>query len=331
MLAGENVWEEAPPTAKQSISIQRASNEVLSSTAELMEFIVNGTPRDQAVRQPAFEQLVSFLASVRMRDGSLIGKRIVSPLPTDRQQQLDQALSNALESVNIPSDVVERNPGISPVAMQALAGYFTRFLQEGRALPELIPVLPESEDAVDIYRRILGRINSHLAPVFGTSGQVHRYSLLVVNWMRGWSLARIIRSNIRYLEDRNQEVRLSTVIRRAMEDIEKVARFLAPKYTSCYIDILRWFLVNQDEQDLADQIPELNVWLEFGASQTTQLSLIGLGLSRTSAIAISEFIVNDSLDEDGARDWLLQQDWDILEVPRLVVAEVRRLLESIPT
>ncbi len=65
------------------------------------------------------------------------------------------------------------------------------------------------------------------------------------------------------------------------------------------IDVLQHHLKQVDRADLSEQMPNVNLWLGFGASQQTQLSMMGLGLSRTTAIALSEFIVDDSLMDEG--------------------------------
>lgn len=107
---------------------------------------------------------------------------------------------------------------------------------------------------------------------------------------------------------------------------KQVARFLAPRYLSCYIDILRQNLVNVERGDLVDQVPDVNVWLEFGASQQTQLSMMGLGLSRTTAIALSEFIVDDKLTEAEVLLRISALSVESLGLPLAIQREVKALI-----
>jgi hypothetical protein len=53
--------------------------------------------------------------------------------------------------------------------------------------------------------------------------------------------------------------------------------------------------------------------------------LMSLGLSRTSAIMISELIADDKLDEEACLRWLEDRDLEMLDLPSLVVQEIRRL------
>ena len=144
--------------------------------------------------------------------------------------------------------------------------------------------------------------------------------------MRGHSLARIIGSRIKYLKDKNREYDLAGTIRSVMDDVEQIARFTAPRYLSCYIDLLRLHLEQQGRSDLASQMPDVNLWLEFGASQQTQLSMMGLGLSRTSAIALSEFIVDDKLSETAVIEKIAELKLDSLGIPLAIVREIKALL-----
>ena len=235
--------------------------------------------------------------------------------------RLDEAIKVAGEELPVPSRIIGRNPGISPYSMLDLLEYFRAFQ---RPHAELLPVPPESEDAVDVYVHVLGRINTHLGDV--TVGRDFALAILVVQWMRGYPLSRLIQKRVDYFVRKDRPYRLPSVIRSTMQDVEEVARFRVPKYTACYIDLLKLFLTEIGEESLANEIPDLNVWLEFGASQTTQLSLMGVGLSRTSAIALSGFIADDSLDETAVLEWLRAADLDGIDLPRPIVSEIKRLL-----
>lgn len=112
-----------------------------------------------------------------------------------------------------------------------------------------------------------------------------------------------------------------------MKDVEEVARFLAPKYLSCYIDILKQYLQSVGRSELFPADLDINVLLEFGVPGGTQPSLMGLGLSRTSALAISELIASDSLSEEECVVWLQRNSWEERDLPSLVKKEIRTALQ----
>ncbi len=113
-----------------------------------------------------------------------------------------------------------------------------------------------------------------------------------------------------------------------MRDVEEFARFKFAKFSSCYIDILRYYLNTSDKKDLAERIPDLNIWLEFGVSQGTQVSLISLGLTRQTAISLSEFIAKDNLSKEECIAWLLKTDLNTLQISPLVTEEIRSKLTA---
>lgn len=271
---------------------------------------------------PKYEHVLGYLFGHVFRNGSLRSSRLASRFPEDFIRKLDEVLVAARDSLHTPIVIVERNPGISPLAMDALLGYFEKF---DKPLEELLPKYPEDSDAATSFKRIFSRINKYLAPdtrPFGSVDmRVFALAILVVNWMRGHPLARLISDR----ENRYPSEPLPKLIRDSMDDVERVARFLAPKYVSCYTDILRHFLVSSGRGDLANLLPDLTLWLEFGASQQTQLSLMSLGLSRTSAIFLSDFIPDDSLDEEGCIRWLRETNLKSLDLPRLVIQEAERV------
>jgi hypothetical protein len=65
--------------------------------------------------------------------------------------------------------------------------------------------------------------------------------------------------------------------------------------------------------------------LELGVSRVTEVSLMALGLSRTSVVALSEFIVADDLSREDVRSWVNEHR----EVRDGLPALVRREIEAV--
>lgn len=68
------------------------------------------------------------------------------------------------------------------------------------------------------------------------------------------------------------------------------------------------------------------MFLEFGVATETLLSMIGLGLSRTSSVAINEFLADDQMSEDAVFRWLETRRWQSLEIPAIVKKELDSLV-----
>jgi hypothetical protein len=145
-------------------------------------------------------------------------------------------------------------------------------------------------------------------------------------WMRGLPLGQIIRRRIDYLEKHKRSYNLPTVIRDTMRDVEEVARFRAPKYLAAYIDVIKHHLDEIGQGDIFPSDLRFDLYLEFGVATQTLLSLIGLGLSRTSAVALNEFLADDKLSEEAVFQWLRTRRWEKLDIPAVVRRELDGLL-----
>ncbi len=321
----DQVWKNGAPVSKTSFHITRKADEVLNKAEELLTFIEKGTPRAEAQDKPYLEYVFSYLMSCHILNGNITQAPWTRRFPDDIVQKIAEIVERVVADLSTPPEVILRNPGISPIAMDDLLHYFQeRTAKKEKGVEGLLPVFPESDDGVDEYRKILHRINKYLGNVFGPPKRVSQLALLIIQWMQGHPLARIISSRQKHYGSEN----ISNLILKTMQDVEEIARFQAPKYLGCYVGLLRVYLQRIDRQDLVQKLFELNVMLEFGVSQTTQLSLMGLGLSRSSAIALSELITDDSLDEAGCLEWLAEQTWMTQDMPALIKREISELLRN---
>lgn len=112
-----------------------------------------------------------------------------------------------------------------------------------------------------------------------------------------------------------------------MSDVEKFARYYAPKYLSCYFDVLKQFLEDKGLNDLVLRMKDYKLNLEFGVETTTQISLIGLGLSRFSAIELSKTHMNDKMNKNEAIEWLKTLDVDSMDLSGIIKREIMKALE----
>ena len=121
------------------------------------------------------------------------------------------------------------------------------------------------------------------------------------------------------------------LIRHTMELVEQIARFRAPKYLSAYVDVLNLHLREIGREDLIDHGPDIGTQLEFGVSSLTLLSLMELGLSRMSAVALYEKIARDDLSKEDCLAWVAEREsqFEGMDIPAVILREIRaRLLPS---
>jgi hypothetical protein len=315
-------WE-VLPRRRQRQRLERSSNEVLSRPAALRAFIESAQPAEAARQEPLSAAVFSMLAT-RVSQGRPLSSIPGIELTAEHAADLEERIRGVLAPVEIPPALMARHAGISPTAMQVLLEYFRRHQD-----PVWLPLRrPGTTDAWLSYTKALSRSRDYLGTArFGDDKRCAMLGALVHNWMRGFPLARIIEERMRYVREERADLTYDqdAIIRGTMDDVEQVARFAAPKYLACYHDVLALHLAEQGaEPQLTTEA--LTMMLELGVSRPTAVSLMGLGLSRTSAIALSELVEATDLTPEQALAWLRERQGRPLDVAALVQREVDELL-----
>lgn len=314
-------WPQGVPR-RARYRIARTTETALSDVAALVAFLANRPAQREAI-DADLEQVAAYLLAWRVREGRIETCPVVARLDAAARVDLIGAVEAAIAPIRVPREIILRHVGVSAFGLQALLDYF-----EARTDPveELLPPSPESLDAQALMVRIFTRIHQHMFPAFVPLGRVAVQALTTINWMRGYPLARMISERIAWLARRGSSTTPATAIRDTMKDVEEVARFKAPKYLSAYVDVLRHHLGQLGRQDLLDERIDLELYLEFGVGTRTMLSMIGIGLSRTSAVELNAWLGDDELDEAAVLNRLLTRAWDGLSIPNVVKREIAEVL-----
>jgi hypothetical protein len=317
-----DAWE-TPPRKRLRTSLTRASEPVLKDLKQLREYVEAGAPVDLSGAHRLEEDVYSFLAS-RILAGQQLAE--LETMPTDAPEEvaaLEAAISNALSGVELPSNILRRHAGISPPAMQRLLSYI-RGHEEQDAM---LLANPESDDAAVNYKRALRRCSTQLgAADFSREKRTFQLAILVVEWMRGARLAYLIAKRIEINAKRNDKS-VARDIRAVMKDIDVIARFSAPKYLACYLDVLKFHLEETGKLDQIEDLPDVAMMLELGVARTTEVSMMALGLSRASAVELEDRIPEDELTPEQCLEWLRQANIEGFELPRLVKREIAEVLQ----
>jgi superfamily II DNA/RNA helicase len=325
-----DVWGAAgPPTKRSKYSIKRTSDTVLNEPEVFIAFLKEQAPAAISQKNPEFETVFSYLANIRARFGSVAAAPWADRYNNDTLQVLDQQLADALKELQIPGRIIENNPGVSPLGMNRLLLLFRERTAEGKPLEEFLPADPASEDAPESYAAVFGRLAATIAPKLAPVPPVgFMLALLVTKWMRGYPLARLIVDRINWAKKNKRSLSTAKAIRSIMEDVEQIARFEAPRALACYKDVLQLHLDQHGRAELIGNIPNFSVLLEYGVGQQTQVSLISAGLSRSTAVAISEIIAADNYGEDQVLAWLKENEklWRESDLPELAKREISNIV-----
>lgn len=272
-----------------------------------------------------FEQVGAYLLTTFMRLGSISTANLAKRHDAASLAKLDRVLGSLAKRIEIDVELAGRHPGVSAVGLQRLLDAFRSHTGN---VENLLPAEVASNDSYDRFITIMGRVNDHLFPAFAPESRIRLYALIVVKWLKGYSLARIIRDSVEWHQGAGRSFKLPDLIRSTMELVEQIARFRAPKYLSAYVDVLHLHLREIGREDLIDDGLDIGTQLEFGVSSTTLLSLMELGLSRMSAVALYEKIARDDLSREECVAWIAERvgQFQAMDIPAIIVREVRERL-----
>lgn len=309
-------WEIPPNPTKNKQKIIRAVDKIKESPDELIKYIQDGSPREIVNTRQDLEFAFGYFYI------KFLNREIA--LDTVLGQKLTELFEPLSKKIIIPDYIIKRNPGISPLSQQMLFEYFST---EAGDIESLLPLYPEDENAYEGYVNLVGRIGKTLS--YYPSQLDRSRAILLINWMRGRPLSYLISSSYSNYQA-NEKFRdakpLPVVIRETMDNVENFVRFRFAKDSSCYVDVLRYFLELNRKPDLIERIPELSLWLEFGVSQKTHLSLLSLGLSRSTVIELSEFITNSQMNKEECLQWIRDSNFELLELSPIIKDNIRKVL-----
>lgn len=319
-------WPGGVP-ARARYPIKRESDAVIGLGGELADYLDRRADTDLASIDDAerFEQVGAYLLATHLRLGSITQASLAKRHDPAIVARLDKSLAAITAGIEIGPDLAGRHPGVSALGLQHLLDAFRSY--EGD-IENLLPAAVDSQDSYDRFVTIMRRVNQHLFPAFLPEGLIPLHALIVVQWLKGYSLATMIRRNIDYHRSRGRSYRLPVLIRHTMELVEQIARFRAPKYFSAYMDVLRAHLHVIGRVELIEDDLDIGTQLEFGVSSRTLLSLMELGLSRMSAVALYEKIARDDLSQEACIAWVIERDaqFEGMGIPAIILREVRAKL-----
>ncbi len=321
-------WPKGVPL-RSRYPIKRESDAVLDHGDRFVDYLAKRGEQTLSDMEDSeeFEQVGAYLLTSYMRLGSISQADLAKRHEPAFIARLDDVLHSLADKLEIDASLAARHPGVSSVGLQRLLETFREY--EGE--PEnLLPIEVASDDSYDRFVTIMRRINRSLFLAFEPDSRVELFALIVFRWLKGQSLAEIIRRNIEWHQKVGRSFRLPQLIRDTMALVEQIARFRAPKYLSAYVDVLNLHLRSIGREDLIDHGLDIGTQLEFGVSSRTLISLMELGLSRMSAVALYEKIARDDLGQEECREWVVERanQLDGMDIPAVIIRELRERLLS---
>lgn len=332
-LVDYETWESQPVGQTSIVDVEPALKRALTdSRAQIIAYATSDDQRsgDEATdfMESVFTRLCIDHAAGRL-DGTL-----VMALGTDAPQAEDMkdAVVEVMKRVSLPYEIMKKSRLVSPVRQQALFDYFLTKIDKGQ-IEDLVPLHPlvPFNDGRTRLLQIFYRIDKHIR---GRKSHAAKYfSGLALRWMRGDSLKILIDASVDYKVGKTNKdkdgINYGTIIRTLMAEVETELRFQYVRYTTCYLEVLRYaFAVRNIERK--GEMPNLPLHLELGAASTTMISCLELGMSRIAAQEASDAMQNTNMTPTAARVWISRVPLQGSLSP-LVVREFGRLgLRQLP-
>ena len=309
-------WEKAPISSKE-MEVSRATEILLKNKfAELLETydlrILNHKPKSSKDILSMSGYLFSKYISTR--DISKC-KEVANACTKEQIEKLNEALSNYSNQIMLPQEMLNKHPTMYHYSMQLLLNRFNEKYKKSaeKTIKEIVPLMPDENSYDNVYKSLIQtllRIDKFFQTDFGSVKAVRYAALISSKWMFGYQISRLISDRVKYLKENKQKENFNTTVRKVFKDVEQIARYQVPRFLSCYVDTLNYFFKTIQKEELSNKGKNIGLYLEFGVSEKTQVSMILLGLSRATIASIANIKINGKsilpkgMDEQKSLDWL---------------------------
>jgi len=314
----EKMWKDNKPPKSRVLSKITSSTKTYSSKIDnLIDYIDQESNENED-----FEVILSYITTKYLNNRD--DWDLLPNLNDRKKEELIKKLESIISNSQIPEYIIKNNPGISIKKMNSLLDHFINYDKD---INNLIIKHPSDSNSVNHYMGVFKRIHKTLSYSLGSPFSAYKEVLVSINWMNGYSTARIINEAISHYKDKEPNKSKASIIIETLKTIEQVSRFKAPKFLSCYKDILdlykHKFNNNIEYEDI-----DFKLFLEFGANSKTQISLIKLGLSRATASELYELITDENLSKTNCLEWIIENEsiWRAVDLPQRMIDEIEVII-----
>lgn len=235
--------------------------------------------------------------------------------------------------ITIPEELLKLNSGTRPDYIQRLYDFFTQ--QDD--LDDYILHSPYQQGGkARVDRAIEIIIDIFAWPV--TLQYAKLISFMAHRWMTSHSLKSMINYKIRNSHELSDMInrgesidkirrKTSSLIRDVLNTLENQVRYNLVRYLKIYRETLVYVLISKGEKDKAEKVENISAYLEFGSCNPTELSLMSLGLSRSTALFLTgKFNFPRDSSPEALIEFLLAKDLNSKNTPEFRLRELKDVL-----
>lgn len=308
-------WECAP-TSSTETDIKRATERMLKDNFDdiIASYDVTNIDKLQTIKSDILSMSgYIFNKFIKTNDVSKCNE-IRNVCTKEQIDKLNNSLKLYKENIKIPDEILIKHPTMYHYSMQMLLERFEeKFNKDGIvALQELVPAMPDDSEYSVVYNNLIGtlhRIGRYFANAF-PKDMVPYAAMLSSQWMYGYQISRLIAERREYNKKKGRKESFNTSVRTVFKDVEDIARYKVPRFLSCYVDTLNYFLKEKGKNEWIKKGKDFSLYLEFGVSEKTHVSMILLGVSRATITTLASLknqdvpILPKNLSEADSLVWL---------------------------
>jgi superfamily II DNA/RNA helicase len=258
-----------------------------------INFRLENKPTEQAITKFLIQSLKkgekNFVTDLMKRNPSLDANTL---------NLLKTEIDKIALDIEIPGEIVQKNSMVNPLRQQLLLEYFREYNDSIG-----IPLHPTNRHFSENLKKMVKQVDYIF---LDTDNNAWKYfSLLISKWIHNESMYDLIKGKIAFSKDKGKMTPqiVNREIENLFKDVNDKVRFRYQNFLKCYIDILIYHYqkTGQDPTIIHDQLPS---YIEFGSYQSNTIILQSVGLSRTTAIAISKLISYSLVDEVECMKWI---------------------------
>lgn len=328
-------WDDAP-VKKEEAKVERSIQKVLcknfTQIIQALNNDFNNIKFDNTDERNSVEATIGYLYTQFLKHGNIgKNKEVKIAFEKDEILLLNNALNEYSKKIEIPKSILEKHPIIYHYSMQKLLEYFRNRHPEE---PKRYLVNFKNDDKITgSFIGFLSRMNTCFNTNLTNDKHIKYISLLTSRWIKFQNFSVIIDARRKYYK--NEDFNLS--VRHVFKDIDNYARYLVPKLLRCYIDVLNFYYEQSDNFDLIYNDNDIETLLEYGIENKTQMSMITLGLSRSTIVKIFDIktearqylVDNIEMDEVTTLKWLhdnVKYFKSNKKLPELLIEEIQNVL-----
>ncbi|KKS37560.1 MAG: ATP-dependent DNA helicase [Parcubacteria group bacterium GW2011_GWD2_42_14] len=215
-------------------------------------------------------------------------------LPEEERVSLMQSIQIEKDSLQLPVNVLRKNPGIDPRLQDSLLTLLEGLTQlQLRTLCE-IAANPLAVNKLSL-KHILEKTGETLQwPQNGQFDEVDTTAGRISQWLHELSIAQFIQQALRHHQDATPIERVEKALR-VVDRLDKDLSYNAPKYIKCFYDLVLYDAQRRGMQDLdtyEERIESFLFSIESGVSSFIGRFLFERGVSRPIAIK-TNFLVEE--------------------------------------